>query len=365
MKDLTYKRAVFLISYTFLLFALSMNLALVFEMINRLFSAVIPIFIGIFIAFIVNLPLEKIEEGLNIRQKHRRSISIFISYFIFLLFFMTILFFLAPEVTKSVENLIINSDEYLENFDSYLNEIKTKLKIPQNVWNKLNINANSIIEIINRFFVSTIPNIFEFTKIFATGTMNFVLGIILSFYFLFNKEKLVNLLNRIINAFISEKKKEYLKKIGKITNKSFKSFITGQLLEAVILGTLCTIGLLLLRVDYAMLIGITVGFFAIIPIFGAILSVIPSILLLLVSNPPQVITFLIFIIILQQIEGDFIYPRVVGKSIGISGISVMISIIIFGNLFGFIGILVGVPVFKVILIIINDFIEWRISKKEN
>ena len=174
---------------------------------------------------------------------------------------------------------------------------------------------------------------------------------------------MIRQLKRALFAFCSEKKYHYLLHVGELVNKTFSSFLTGQLTEAIIIGVLCYIGCLVFRFPYAPILSVIIGCTNIIPIFGAIFGVAVSALLVAFVNPLQGVFFVIFGIVLQQFESNLIYPKVVGGSVGLSGLWVLFAITIGGGLFGFVGMLLGLPTFSVIYFLLREEINRRVALK--
>lgn len=366
MPKLTYKKILFLIAYTIALLLIPFNIEKIISAIGSLLSILSPFFIALCIAFVVNLPMKRIEPGISkkLKKKTRRGIAIFLSFALIVLFFGTILFFLVPQVVESSKIFSAQIGGYIKDLEAMLTHVAEVLHIPQEVWSFLIEQINSIFDAIASFAIAATPHLLNATLGVANGTINFFIGLVLSFYLLSSKEELISGLRRLLKAIFSEKVYDYLNHVGDVTHKTFTSFISGQLLESCILGSLCTIGLVILQIDYALLIGVIIGFSSLIPIFGSILGTIPCVLILLVINPRKAFVFLVFIFVLQQLEGDIIYPRVVGKSIGISGLWVMLAMIVGGSLIGVFGLIIGIPIFATAYILIQEWVDIRIKIKD-
>ena len=179
-----------------------------------------------------------------------------------------------------------------------------------------------------------------------------------------SKEVLIFQCKKLLYAHLKEKTANYILKVGRLSNETFQKFIAGQCTEAVIIGTLCFIGMLILRLPYALLIGFIVGVTSLIPIFGAFLGTIPSAFLIFIINPIKALVFIIFIIVLQQFEGHLIYPKVVGNYIGLSAIWVMFAMLVGGSLLGFVGLLIGIPLFGVIYKLLKENTNNKLISKE-
>ena len=334
--------------------------------VSTILSIISPFFIAISIAFVVNIPTSKIENTIFKKikkKKFRRPLSIFSAFFLIILFFTLILVFLIPQLSDSIKTLTQILPDYIKQLEDLFTKFANYLNIPTNIWNQLVAEFNKILEFLGTVIFSFVPMLFDFTIGVANGTINFFLGLVLSFYLLSSKETLIISFKRLIKSIFSKKVTNYLEHVGDLTNRTFSSFISGQMIESLILGTLCTVGLVILRIDYALLIGVIIGISSIIPIFGSILGTIPCVFILLVISPKQALVFLIFIFILQQLEGDIIYPRVVGKTIGISGLWVMFAMIVGGSLMGIMGLLLGIPLFAVLYALLQEWVDNRLKDK--
>lgn len=208
-----------------------------------------------------------------------------------------------------------------------------------------------------------VPALVDVTKGITSGVTNLFLTLVITVYFIISKDKLVKQTKRMMYAFTPDKANDYLTHVAAIANRTFASFISGQLIEAVIIGVLCYIGCLILRFPYAPILSVIIGCTNVIPIFGAIMGVGISALLVAFVNPIQGLFFIVFGICLQQFESNLIYPRVVGNSVGLSGLWVLFAITIGGGLFGFMGMLLGLPAFAVCYTLLREEMNRRIEKK--
>lgn len=365
MEKTTFKNALALIAYTILLLMACLNIDKVFGGIAQFLGIISPFFIAICIAFIVNLPMKKIEPALSkkLKKSTRRAIAITLAFSCIILVFTTILLFLIPQLSQSVKSLSDIVPTQISNAENYLYTLADDLNIPDSMWDYLMSQVNSLLEFFGEFIFMAFPKMLDVTVNIANSTINFFIGLVVSVYILNSKESLIRNLHKLIKAIFPSKTANYLEHVGQVANKTFTSFIAGQLTESFILGSLCTIGLFILRIDYAVLIGVIVGVSSLIPIFGSILGTIPCLLLLLVVSPQKALIFLVFIFILQQLEGDLIYPRVVGKSIGISGLWVMFAMIVGGSLIGVFGLIIGIPIFAVFYALTQEWVEKRLKEK--
>lgn len=307
-----------------------------------------PILLGAAMAFILNVPMRPIEKHLHFKhEKAKRPLAIFLSLVFVLGIFTGVAFLVIPEIADAVRlaaQIILSGIDqatFLEKnidfsafpFGEYLEQIDidwVQLKINLEEWT---ISQRNVLLKQAAGTVSTI----------AAGFMNFFIGLVFSIYILANKEKLKIQTRRLIHAWLPEKLGVSLTHIVSICNVSFRNFIAGQATEAVILGTLCTIGMLILRLPYAPMVGALVGVTALIPIVGAFIGTMIGAFLILTVSPLKAFVFVVFLIILQQIEGNLIYPKVVGSKINLPAMWVLAAVTVGGNLAGPVGMLLGVP----------------------
>ena len=206
------------------------------------------------------------------------------------------------------------------------------------------------------------PHLLEFTSGLVSMVVTGVLALVFSIYMLSGKERLLSQCRRLLRAYVPPKFADPILDVVHLTGDTFTHFVTGQLIEACILGGLCSIGMLFIQPDYAPLIGVIIGSSALIPVAGAYIGAILSALLLLMVSPLKAVTFLIFLVILQQIEGNVIYPKVVGTSIGLPGIWVLAAVTVGGGLMGLVGVLLSVPIASVLYTLLRRDVHRRLDR---
>ena len=252
--------------------------------------------------------------------------------------------FYVEEITKFAQNNIGNSQE-INNLIEQINIDEIKKQILDLIPNVLTSSISIVGGIVS-------------------GIVNFVIAIIFSIYILMDKEKLKRQATRIIYAYFNRKRAEKIINLGRTTSNIFKKFFTVQCLEATILGTLCLIGMLILRIPYAISISVLIGVTALIPVVGSFIGIIVGVILIVAVEPIKAIVFVIFVLILQQIEGNLIYPRVVGSSVGLPGMWVLFAVTVGGAYFGVLGMFLAAPVFTLIKVIVDDFVNERNREKD-
>ena len=193
----------------------------------------------------------------------------------------------------------------------------------------------------------------------GSGIFNFVVGLVFSIYILLDKENLKKQATRLVSTWFPEKTSGVIIHIADVSNVTFRSFVAGQTTEAVILGTLCAVGMLILQIPYAAMIGALIGVTALIPIFGALIGTVIGAIMIVSEDPFKAVVFIIFLLILQQVEGNVIYPKVVGSKLGLPGMWVVAAVTVGGSLAGVLGMLLGVPAFSVLYTLINEATDWK------
>lgn len=349
-----------------------LNLSPIAGICRKILSVFKPIVYGFCIAYFINifmLPMEKAWDKIFAKRKAKfalkRTVCLILSIILVTGILFTVLFLIIPELTKTVYELVNVLPTYLENAEKFFRENFNTfdIKLPEFTIDtqKLQQELGKILPQIGSDVVNTTVNV---TSSIFSALFTFVLSVVFALYMLIQKEKLCIYLKKLLFALFHKKHADTIMSYLDLTNKTFTRFVTGQLTEAVIIGVLCFTGMLILRIPYALIISILVGFTALIPVFGAFIGTFIGAFLIVVVNPVKALWFVIFIIVLQQLEGNLIYPRVVGKSVGLPGILVLTAVTIGGSTFGIAGMMLGVPLLSVVYFITNQFINSRLAKKK-
>ena len=359
MKNKKIKWVIGIIIFTIILGYIS-NKATIFENLGK---AITPFLIGSIFAFILNMLLNIIEKKvfrLKSYNKKARGFSILLSIIIFILIIVLLNSLVIPQLIDAMNTML----EKLPNTVEYLKEIITNFssdneEIGKSIMDKISENQDTIQEMIK----NGISGIASGIKSIFSKVLDFIIAFVFAIYLLANKEKMQRNIKKIIIAYLSREKQKKAFKYLEICNNSFYNFITGQCKEAIILGTLCFLGMTILRIPYALVIGVVTMFTAFLPLIGAWISGIFGFLLIVTVNPIKAIIFVVFIIILQQLENALIYPKVVGRSIKIPSMLTLIAITFGGRLFGVVGVIFGVPIVSIIYIIFNENTSERLKNR--
>ena len=362
---LTMKNILFIITFTIVLIWVILHFNEVVDAFFTIVGLCKPFIYGIMIAFVFNLPLKyflrKLPDSLG---RAKKLIAAVLSLIIILLVIAFIFWIVVPQVVENIAMLAEKLPGYIDSASQMLDKAIKNKDIPEELMAQINAFSDDFGKMLTNVIKTGLPQVLSMASGFASSIANVFMALVIAVYLTVSKNKLIAQTKRCLYAFADEKKYQYLLRVGTLTNKTFSSFIAGQLVEAVIIGILCYIGCLILKFPYPSILSVIIGCTNIIPIFGAIFGVGLSALLVAFVNPIQGIIFIIFGICLQQFESNLIYPRVVGSSVGLSGLWVLFAITIGGGLFGFVGMLLGLPTFSVIYTLMRDEVNRRIQIKQ-
>ena len=372
-QEIDYKKILGIVIIGIVLYLGLKNFGTVWEGISAVLGIISPFILGACLAFIINIPMRFFERKLskikNKKGKTRLSkgvikgISLCLAIAVIVVIFALIIRLVVPELINVIQLLIERMPYYIEEIGTFLENATKDIPDINTIISNMNIDVEQLkqqaIEIATNFLTSSISVITSF----IAGVINFVIALIFAIYILVGKQKLKNQLKKLLYAYLKKEKADRIIEIGKLSRSTFRNFIMGQCLEATILGVLCILGMLVLKIPYAASIGVLVGATALIPIFGAFIGAFIGAILIVSVEPIKVITFIIFIIILQQVEGNLIYPKVMGNSVGIPGIWVLVAVTIGGSLFGVFGMLIGLPIASILYTILKQNTNKRIEEK--
>lgn len=337
----------------------------IFYGISEFWNIISPVVYGFVFSYILNLIMVMYEGGWfpETNNEHllrlRRPISILLALITVIIVIVLVLWLIIPQLISLVQTLLENLPLMITYIQRWIEDLEQIYPEIDTLINNLNINWENIARDAASFANNILGSTFTTFQILTSSLFRLVIILVVAIYALFSKEKLQNQVKRLAKAYLKKDRYRRLGYIMRVTNESFSSFITGMLIEAIIYGSLVTIGMMIFNFPYAGMIGALSGALALVPMVGAILSAIIGTLLIFVQNPIQGLFFLLFNIILQQIESNVIYPRVVGGSIGLPGIWTFIAVTIGGGILGPAGFFLGVPIASAIYKLIRSDIEYR------
>ena len=309
----------------------------------------------------------KIENFLNKKIKNKkkivRIISVVLSLLIFIIVIIFVAFLLLPQLISNIELLINSMPQLISSIQNFIIDLLDKYPDIQieieRIFNEIG-NINNVITTILKCFVS---GAISFISSLVSSIITLFTGIVFAIYMLSQKEYLKNCFKKLMYAYIKKDHVDKIMDIFKLSSITFSKFISGQCVEAVILGTIFFVVLSVFRFPYALIISVLTAVTALIPIFGAMIAMVVGSILIATTSPIQALIFIIVFQIIQQIEGNFIYPKVVGKSVGLSPMWTLLAITVGGNLYGIIGMLLGLPLASIVYALVKNDVNKKIKEK--
>lgn len=344
----------------------------VLEMINIFFGVLIPFIIGGVIAFILNIPLSNIENKIlkkwngKAAKKLKRPVSILLSILFVALIVYVVIMTVVPQLAKTAADLGKKFPDFVDDIMNYLDKLSAKYPqiakyvadIEKNDFDWTSITGN-LVGFLKNGASDVLSSTFSVASGIIGGLLNFVIGLIFALYILGQKETLSGAIKKILKAYLKPKSNDKVLKVSKLLYVNFYNFITGQCLEALILGSLFVMGMFVCRLPYALLIGVLIAFLSLIPIVGTMCGCAVGAFLMLVDSPGKTVLFLIVFIVIQQVEGNLIYPKVVGNKVGLPPMLVLMAVTIGGSLFGVAGMLVFIPLVSTVFSLVRENVETR------
>lgn len=388
------KKIVGIVSFAILLNWGLKNTEFIGKLVGLAIGLVLPFLIGASLAFIINVPMRFLERKLfdepyakrkkipqqkkNIPERPpiwwrvKRPLSLILSLILVVGVIFLGMFLIVPEIADSFSTIAVSIKQFPDQLHrwslqmmDYMPQIAVWLEqLDQNMdidWQKTIMEAISFLQNGAGNVLSTTFNVAA--SIFS-GIVTGFLAIVFSFYLLLNKEKLGGQIKQILYAYMKDEHADYIVRVGRMANKTFSSFLSGQCIEAVILGSLFFVAMTIFRFPYALMISVLIAFTALIPVFGAFIGCIVGAFLILLLNPIQAIWFVVLFLVLQQFEGNVIYPKVVGGSVGLPAMWVLVAVTLGGSTMGVVGMLVNIPLFSVLYSLFREAVKNRLKQKQ-
>lgn len=343
------------------------NVEPLYGVFQAIFVALSPFIYGIGIAFLLN-PLRKIIEyswlgKTKLKPRTKKVIASFGALFIGIIMLFVFFSILIPQMISSIQTFLSSFEGYV---DSARNFFESNNFFSDDLLKTLNPVIDKGVSMLGDWvsnIASSLNAILMYSVIFAKSVMNFLIGMIIALYILLDEINLKRQIKKVLYALLPEKTTKSILRTTRLTINTFNSFVAGKAVDSLIIGILCYIILSFMKMPYTPLISVVVGVTNMIPVFGPFLGAVPSILILLLVDPFKVLEFSIFVLILQQVDGNIIGPRILGGAVGLPTLYVMFAIIIGGALFGIVGMFIGVPVFSVIFVLVSEFIHRQLDRK--
>lgn len=364
----------FVIAFTAVLCWSLWNYKVSLDLLDKGYNILLPFILGGFIAFIVNVLMVRIEQlwlfvfAKGPLHKLQRPASLVISLTLITAFFAFAVLLVLPELQSSVKTLSKLLPPAIAKFNVFLQEKAVQFNVSQEDIAALQAQWNEGYRILIEYIQTNKSLLLSRTWSATTSVVdlvtNFVIGIVAAVYLLLEKDVLLRNLKRLVYAFCTRQRADYLTEAGETARRIFTGFVAGQLTEAFILGCLCFAGMLVLGLPYALVISVLTASLGLIPILGTFVSAAVGCFLILVAAPERIWFFIVFFLVLQRIEGDFLYPKIVGKAVGLSELWVLAAVTIGGSIWGIVGMVIGVPTASVAYTLLAGEVRKRLAEKK-
>lgn len=350
------------------------------RMAGTFFGLMTPFIYGAALAYVLNPVLNWLEKkvfpkvfGDRVSKRSRRGLGVLLTFLFGCAVVALFLAVLIPQIVESIDNLAQSIYAFLPQAQSFLNDLIAQYGTNEmlvDVLSMLGVDISDPSMALQRlatrsytFLTQVLPNLFGGVMRFTSGLLDVVVGIIIAIYLLLSKEIFYAQVKKLLFAFFPRRVAQATLNLTHDSNAIFCGFISGKILDSAIIGVLCFIGCSILQMPYTVLVSFIVGVTNVIPYFGPFIGAIPSIFIIMIADPLKSLVFAVFVLILQQLDGNIIGPKILGDSTGLSAFWVIFAVTFFGGLFGFVGMLIGVPTFAVIYALVRNFAEFKLGKK--
>lgn len=367
------KNNILLATYIVVLAYILLNLSTVGDAIGTIITIIKPFIIAVFVAFVLNLPMKFFEDKVLTKlfkkskkvnlDKAKRPLALILTLVSVFGVITGLILFVIPQLVDSGATLVNNIPGYATQLQKFMTENFNDQEIFDAVYDKVLSMGQEILNLVGNMATSFAGGLINITLGVTSTIINFALAIITAIYVLSSKEKLALQIKKILYAYFNKEKVSKILKVGRLTNYKFSKFVTGQCIEACILGGLCFIGMSIFKMPYPLLVSIIIGVTALIPIFGAFIGIIPGVFIIFMVSPVSALWFVVLVIVIQQVEGNLIYPFVVGNSIGLSALWVLFAITVGGNSFGIMGMILGLPLFGVLYTLFAESTNRKLEER--
>lgn len=335
--------------------------------VSKFISVAMPFVFGMAIAFLLspiqNFVEKKVLKNVKLPFKVKRTLGVFAGFGFLFVVVGGILALLIPQLYISVMTLSASMNSYIEQGQDLLESLAFNNAAYKAIFEYIFTSSEKLVSSLLTSMQQYLPRILDYSMGFITNMMSFFVGIFIAFYIMLSKERFIRQFKRVLYAFTPKKFADHTLKLTTLSSNMFNSFVVGKFVDSLIIGVICFIGMVLFGMPYALLISFIVGITNMIPVFGPFIGAVPGIFILLIVNPIYALWFAIWILILQQIDGNIIGPYILGDSVGLPSLWIMFSIIVGGGFFGLVGMFLGVPFFSVIYIVIKTIVQERLEKK--
>ena len=373
--NLHYLKILGVIVLGILFYAVINNLGTFFSGINFIWSVFTPVILGLCMAFVLNLPLRFLENKVfgkltrangKVWAKLKRPVCLILSIVLILSLLVLLLSFIIPQFISTCADFFLKLPEYMEHLSATANDLIVRFNLPIDL-NQTSVDWQSVSALALQLFNTNGQAITQGAIGIATGlvngVINLILGLVFSIYILASKEELGKLAKSVLYSILPREKARKFISVVVLSNKAFIGFVSGQCVEVGVIGILCFIGMLIFRFPHALMVSCIIAVTAFVPVFGGIIGAIIGAFLILLASPIKALWFLVFIIVLQQLESHIVYPKIMGKHVDLPGIWVLLAVTIGGGLFSILGLIISVPLCSVLYTLSKKWITKRLEEK--
>ncbi len=360
------RKLLFVVIVGILVYEFCENFEPIQKAVGNFFSILQPLFIGIVIAFIANMPMRFLENRIFAKWKDcglKRGVCMALALIFVISIITVMLLLVVPRIVDSLVSIFNDFDTYTQELSVWAADLWDRLKLNEQVEQIIQRGFSSAIGRLDDILLTTATTVLEGAVSVAGLLANLLIAFIMSIYALYSKEKFLRQSRKLVRAIFPEQNALRILEICTRTNQALNSYVYGMIIDCFMLGILCFIGMSILNFPHALLISTIIGFTQIVPIVGPWLGAIIGAFLILFVDPPKALWFIIMLLIVQQIDNNLIYPRVVGNAVGLSGIWVLIAILLGGGLWGLGGIVLAVPLMAVCYTTVGEWVNKRLEEK--
>lgn len=360
---------IIVVSVGIILFFIIKNLGGIFNKVGEVIKLLMPFIYGFAMAYLLAIPLKFLEDKVlkfmdkKNQYKAKRFISITITYISAAILISIVFSILVPELSRSIYTLLENIPEYIKALEEYINNIVIALNLNGDMVEDIVKDFNSISKYITSIAGTAVLDLFQFSANITQYILNIFIATIISIYLLAGKEKFFAQIKKFLYAMLPEKPVKYVIELTRSSHKTFIGFLGGKLLDSLIIGIICFVGMKIFKMPYPLLVSFIIGITNIVPVFGPFIGAVPSVIIIFIASPIKALWFILFILVLQQFDGNILGPKILGNSTGLTAFWVMFAILLGNGLFGVVGMILGVPTFAVIYSIIVSVINNVLKEK--
>ncbi len=361
-----------IIAFAVVLYTAAQNLASVYGAVKTVWNVFGVVITGLAMAFVLNVPLKLFEDrvfyGMSedrrpLVRRLRRAVSLVCALVVSLGVIVILIAVVLPQLTQTVTEVAARLPEYISAVVNWINEFLAKFDIEIEALKEFTVDWEKVFKDLSTYLKegNVINTATDVGTAAASTVMNTFLGLVVAVYVLAQKERIGRFARRCIDAFLPKRASSAISRVASMASETFSSFVAGQLADSCILGILCYICMLIFRFPYPEVISVVIGVTSLVPMVGSFIGEVIGALLILIVSPLKALLFVIMVLAIQQVDGAFIYPRIVGKSVGLPGVAVFCAVIVGGNIAGVLGAVMGVPVCAVLYALLKEAVASRLE----